>query len=43
MKGKYKKKHQNREEREVNLKRQILLSEIHISDTFYSLMLMFKN
>ena len=44
MQGKWKKKkQQNREQREVNLKRQILFSEIHVSDTFYSLTLMFKN
>ena len=41
--GKWKKKQQNREQREVNLKQQILFSEIHVSDTFYSLTLMFKN
>ena len=40
MQGKWKKKQQNREQREVNLKRQILFSEIHVSDTFYSLTLM---
>ena len=42
MEGKWKKKHQNKEQRELNLKRKILFSEIHVSDTFYSL-LMFKN
>ena len=43
MQGKWKKKQQNREQREVNLKQQILFSEIRVSDTFYSLTLMFKN
>ena len=42
MEGKWKKQHQNKVEREVNLKRKILFSEIHVSDTFYSLTLMFK-
>ena len=28
---------------EVNLKGKILFSEIHVSDTFYSLILAFKN